>query len=668
MAFPIVNIRGHWEDAGVAAKGYVDFKRSASIQDAATNAISPNDSRRARLNSAGNISINLEATDDPGTAPANTTYRVTEHINGAKRSYSIDVLTADVAAGIELADRAPVTPGPVVLTYALASALTAEVARAEAAEDALQADIDAKPDDFLSLTDTPNAYTGQGGKVVAVKSDVSGLEFIAGGGGGGGASLSDANPVVNGTAAAGVGTLASRDDHVHPHDTAAGVGADPAGTGATQAASAVSAHVAAADPHTQYHNNARGDARYDALGAASTVQANLNTHAAAADPHSQYLTQLEADDIYMQLGSANPSDDPPNPLGPHSAGTSPAFSRGDHVHDMPSASDVGALDEGTADTLYLLKAGNLADMTNSVDARANLGLGNLATQNNPMTTQDDVIVGGASGALSRLAKGSDRQRLTVDPTTHHLVWADTTEADLTLADNTTNNVTSTKHGFAPKAPANAAQFLNGAATPAYAAVKDSDLSTSDITTNDASTTKHGFVPKLPNDATKYYDGTGAYSVPAGGSSTGFSALMASVMDYLAGNNSDPIDTKLTSGSYVALVYFTSNNTNSWKGATNATHTVAVGKKAVLVYTGFSSKNIEDTSGGRNVRLQNTTDTATVIAALTQYQHASPYYWDGDLATASKFPEVAAGKTIRIEVLNTDTNKRASGAFVIFKEV
>lgn len=31
---------------------------------------------------------------------------------------------------------------------------------------------------FLDLTDTPDAYTGQGGKVVAVKSDVSGLEFI----------------------------------------------------------------------------------------------------------------------------------------------------------------------------------------------------------------------------------------------------------------------------------------------------------------------------------------------------------------------------------------------------------------------------------------------------------------------------------------------------------
>jgi hypothetical protein len=41
------------------------------------------------------------------------------------------------------------------------------------------------------------------------------------------------------------------------------------------------------------------------------------------------------------------------------------------------------------------------------------------------------------------------------------------EADITLADNVTNNVTSTKHGFCPKAPADATKFLNGANPPAY---------------------------------------------------------------------------------------------------------------------------------------------------------------------------------------------------------
>lgn len=93
-----------------------------------------------------------------------------------------------------------------------------------------------------------------------------------------------------------------------------------------------------------------------------------------------------------------------------------------------------------------------------------------------------------------------------------------TDAELSTSDITTNNVSSSKHGFAPKSPADATKFLNGAATPDYAAVKDSDLSTSDVTDNNVSTSKHGFAPKLPNDATKYMDGTGVYSVPAGGGS------------------------------------------------------------------------------------------------------------------------------------------------------
>lgn len=41
---------------------------------------------------------------------------------------------------------------------------------------------------------------------------------------------------------------------------------------------------------------------------------------------------------------------------------------------------------------------------------------------NPMTTQDDIIIGGAAGAAARLAKGTDGQELRIDPTTHHISW------------------------------------------------------------------------------------------------------------------------------------------------------------------------------------------------------------------------------------------------------
>jgi len=80
-------------------------------------------------------------------------------------------------------------------------------------------------------------------------------------------------------------------------------------------------------------------------------------------------------------------------------------------------------------------------------------------------------------------------------------------------------------------PADATKFLNGAAVPAFAQVKDSDLSLSNITTNDVSTSKHGFAPIAPNDASKFLDGTGVFSQPvprAAGTSANLTAQSASI--------------------------------------------------------------------------------------------------------------------------------------------
>jgi hypothetical protein len=41
------------------------------------------------------------------------------------------------------------------------------------------------------------------------------------------------------------------------------------------------------------------------------------------------------------------------------------------------------------------------------------------------------------------------------------------EGSIILSDVTTDNVTSIAHGFAPKSPADATKFLNGASTPGY---------------------------------------------------------------------------------------------------------------------------------------------------------------------------------------------------------
>lgn len=134
---------------------------------------------------------------------------------------------------------------------------------------------------------------------------------------------------------------------------------------------------------------------------------------------------------------------------------------------------------------------------------------------NPMTTAGDIIYGGASGTPTRLAIGGSNTVLHGGGSAPS--YSAVVEGDISLTDVTTDNVSSTAHGFAPKSPADATKFLNGAATPAYAQVKDSDLSLTDITNNNVSTSAHGFAPKAPNDTTKFLRGDGTWAVPSTGS-------------------------------------------------------------------------------------------------------------------------------------------------------
>lgn len=73
-------------------------------------------------------------------------------------------------------------------------------------------------------------------------------------------------------------------------------------------------------------------------------------------------------------------------------------------------------------------------------------------------------------------------------------------------------------------------IANNAVTAAKildANVTEAKIGLSDNTTNDVSTTKHGFAPKAPNVATKYLDGTGAWTTPA---STGGGIVIPEVLN------------------------------------------------------------------------------------------------------------------------------------------
>lgn len=108
----------------------------------------------------------------------------------------------------------------------------------------------------------------------------------------------------------------------------------------------------------------------------------------------------------------------------------------------------------------------------------------------------------------------------------------------------------------------------GTATLVGAGATDATLSTSDITTNNASTSKHGFLKKLSNVATEYMDGTGAWSVPAGGGAlVGYSYTNNSTGNYTTSSGSyvdvDATNAKptLTIGAHRCVIGFSAHFTN-----------------------------------------------------------------------------------------------------------
>lgn len=225
---------------------------------------------------------------------------------------------------------------------------------------------------------------------------------------------------------------------------------------------------------------------------------------------------VNADDIAVQYGATSTTACVGNDSRLSNARTPTAHAS---TH-QPGGTDAMAVDAAAA-------TGSLRTLGTAATSAAAGNDSRLSDARTPTAHATSHKSGGSDAIkLDELAAPTDITTLNASSTLHGLqpkspadatkflngaatpAYAAVKESDLATTDVTTNDVTSTKHGLAPKAPADATKFLNGAATPAYAQVKDSDLATTDVTTNDASTAKHGFMPKLDNNVNHFWTGTG----------------------------------------------------------------------------------------------------------------------------------------------------------------
>jgi hypothetical protein len=241
-------------------------------------------------------------------------------------------------------------------------------------------------------------------------------------------------------------------------------------------------------------------------------------------------------------------------------------------------------------------------------------------------------------------------------------FAHVTDADLSTTDVTTNNVTSTKHGFAPKSPADAAQFLNGAATPAFAsvtkanvglsaventalstwagstsittvgtigtgtwngtAITGASLSMADVTTNNVTSTAHGFAPKSPADAAQFLNGA---ATPAFASVTkanvGLGNVENTALTTWAGS------TSITTLGTIATGTWSGTAIGVAKGGTALTATPANGELPIGNGTNYTLATITQ---GTGVTVTNGSGTITIARSSPDYIE----FYSTDNVTAS----------------------------------
>lgn len=157
----------------------------------------------------------------------------------------------------------------------------------------------------------------------------------------------------------------------------------------------------------------------------------------------------------------------------------------------------------------------------------------------------------------------------------------------------------------------------GAVTIGANKVQEGKLDLSDITTFNVSITKHGFAPKAPNVATQYLDGTGAYSTPAG---SGLSATLTNTHIFVGNGSNVATDVALSGDATLAntgaLTLANTAVTPATYGDANNVGQFTVDSKGRIT----AAVNVAVSGGGGTV--SNTATLSVPLAAATTLSFAA----------------------------------------------
>jgi hypothetical protein len=189
------------------------------------------------------------------------------------------------------------------------------------------------------------------------------------------------------------------------------------------------------------------------------------------------LDGVDADGTVLTRDSTSPNGATWHPAG--GGGAAPSGTGYAHVTagswDTPAALTEANITNLVADLLTLttaIAARELAANKNAASGYAGLSAGSKLTG-----SQQAYGSSANTACEGNDARLSDARTPSTHATSHKTGGSDAIKLDELAAqtDVTTLNVTSTAHGLAPKSPADATKYLNGAATPAFAAIAESDV-------------------------------------------------------------------------------------------------------------------------------------------------------------------------------------------------